>query len=90
MRVLFSVWLLFLLLALPVNIFADECLEGDCQNGTGKGFTEDGKIYEGAWLDGLPDGQGRLFISRGKVIEGQWQQGVLLEEKQDKEDYPGK
>lgn len=70
-------------LILPVNVFADECLEGDCGNGTGKGFTEEGKLYEGEWQDGEPHGQGRLFVSKSKVLEGRWQNGNLLEEQED-------
>jgi hypothetical protein len=65
-------------------IFADECMEGDCENGIGKGFTEEGKLYDGEWLYGEPHGQGRLFVSKKKIIEGRWQNGKLIEEKEDK------
>lgn len=64
------------------SIMADECMDGDCDNGFGSGFTEDNKIYEGEWLDGLPHGHGKLYVSKGKVIEGRWEKGELVEEKE--------
>ena len=73
--------LVTLSLALPLTLFADECLEGDCDNGFGTGFTEDNKIYEGEWKNGMPHGQGSLSVSRGKVIEGVWEKGELVKEK---------
>ncbi len=80
------IWLILTsaVLIFPQDIFADECLEGDCENGFGKGFTEEGQLYAGEWLDGLPHGQGRLFVDKGKVLEGRWQQGNLIEEKAEK------
>ena len=60
---------------------ADECLEGDCYNGVGTGFTEEGKIYRGEWRNGFPHGIGRLTISKERFIEGRWEKGVLVEEK---------
>ncbi|HHO46962.1 MAG TPA: hypothetical protein ENN06_00645 [Desulfobacteraceae bacterium] len=65
----------------PGNLAADECLEGDCDNGFGSGFTEDNKIYEGEWKHGVPHGQGKLFWSKEKIIEGKWENGRLIEEK---------
>jgi len=53
--------LLFILcLAAPSTLFADECMEGDCDNGVGSGFTDNNLIYEGEWKDGLPDSKGKL------------------------------
>lgn len=68
-------------LAIAGPLLADECLEGNCDNGVGTGFTEDNKIYVGEWKHGLPDGQGKLNISKDKVVEGRWEKGVLVEEK---------
>ena len=84
MKTVVRLMLIAAVLILPQSVFADECLEGDCENGIGKGFTEDGEIYDGAWLDGEPHGQGRLFIGKGKIIEGSWQKGQLLEADEDK------
>lgn len=83
--ILFIVAAFSLLLMSP--LYADECMEGDCDNGYGTGFTEDNKVYEGEWKDGLPNGRGTLYISRGKSIEGLWEKGELVkEEKQIKQE----
>lgn len=78
---------LFLLLVscflFPGVLAADECMEGDCDNGKGTGFTEDGKIYEGEWKDGYPHGKGTLYVSREEVIKGEWAEGKLVKEKKD-------
>ena len=79
-----GLFLILVLLVFPFTLVADECLEGDCDNGVGSGFTEDNKIYEGEWKDGFPHGKGKLFISKGKVIEGIWDKGELVKEKKEK------
>lgn len=73
--------LLAIVLQLPATSGADECLEGDCDEGTGTGFTAEGKIYRGEWQHGLPHGYGRLTLARDKVVEGRWEKGRLVEEK---------
>ena len=60
---------------------AEECMDGDCEDGVGTGFTEEGAIYSGEWQDGLPHGAGKLTISKGKYLEGWWEKGKLVEEK---------
>jgi len=72
-----------LLFASP--LWADECMEGDCDDGIGTGFTEDNKIYEGEWKDSMPHGMGKKYISKEEVIEGRWEKGKLVEEKPQKE-----
>jgi hypothetical protein len=71
--------LVLLSLLFPVMVTADECLEGDCDNGFGTGFTEDNRIYKGEWKHGLPHGQGKLFLPGDKVVEGRWENGELVE-----------
>lgn len=76
-----SYWLALItgaLLLLPLSLRADECMEGNCQDGTGTGFTQEGKIYAGEWQNGLPHGTGKLFISKNKTLEGRWEQGQLI------------
>ena len=68
-------------LTLSTTSFADECMEGDCDNGTGIGYNEEGKIYSGEWKDGEPHGMGKLTISKGKHLEGRWEKGQLVEDK---------
>lgn len=72
-------------LLIPVVTVADECIEGDCDNGVGTGFTEDGKVYEGEWKDGYPHGKGTLNVSRKKVVRGEWSKGKLVKELKDDE-----
>lgn len=61
-------------------IWADECMEGNCENGVGEGFTDEGNIYRGQWKDGLPHGAGKLTLSKGKYVEGIWEKGKLKED----------
>jgi hypothetical protein len=79
-KIILMCWLLLSCL-FPAFAGADECLEGDCDNGTGTGFTNEGKIYRGEWRDGLPHGFGRLTLGKDKFIEGRWEKGELVEEK---------
>lgn len=65
-------------LIFPINLIASECLEGNCENGFGTGFTHN-KVFEGEWKDGLPHGKGKLIIKKGEVIEGVWEKGKLVE-----------
>lgn len=87
-------WLVVLLavlgLVFPITLLADECMEGDCDNGFGSGFTDDNKIYEGEWKNGLPHGQGILYVSKGKVIAGIWEKGELVKEEPVKKENDGK
>ena len=71
-----------LLLSSPIVALGDECFEGDCDNGLGKGFTEEGRIYEGQWRDGEPHGRGKLFISRDKILEGEFENGEFVGEEE--------
>lgn len=84
MKTVIAIMLLVAVLIFPQVVFADECMEGDCENGIGKGFTEEGKLYDGEWLNGEPHGHGRLFVSKKKIIEGRWQNGKLIEAKEEK------
>ncbi len=69
---------LLLFLCLPAAAAGDECMEGDCDNGFGTGFTEAGTIYKGEWRHGLPHGQGTEFLGKGQERSGTWQEGELV------------
>lgn len=77
-------WTVIIVIALSLflsfPLLADECMEGDCDNGVGTGFTVDNQIYEGEWKDGVPHGQGTLHLSKGKVVTGRWEKGELMKE----------
>lgn len=78
MKKLFMSLAMFVLLA--PNVMADECMEGDCEDGIGVGFTEEGKIYDGQWKEGIPHGKGKLQISKGKYLEGEFIKGTFKKE----------
>ena len=72
-----------LLFSLPVA--ADECLSGDCQDGTGSGFTDEGKLYSGEWKDGVPHGRGQLTLTDGSVLRGVFVEGELVKKEEEHE-----
>ena len=52
------------------------CVEGDCLAGNGKFIYKDGSMtYEGAFLDGLPNGMGKCVYGNGEIYEGEWKAG---------------
>jgi len=52
-----------------------QCIEGDCENGTGTFKWENGDIYEGEFKDGELNGQGKT-TKDGNIIEGKFSFGV--------------
>lgn len=78
-----TVLLALFLLVQPLALWADECMEGDCDSGIGTGFTDDGLIYAGQWQDGQPNGSGRMHLKDGSVAEGIWKDGQLIGEGKD-------
>ncbi|MBU0480119.1 MAG: hypothetical protein KKG47_03340 [Proteobacteria bacterium] len=84
MKKIIALLLLASLLHWPVMAPADECMDGDCENGTGTGFTEEGLIYKGEWKNGMPHGSGKLTISKDKAIEGRWENGKLVDDQKEK------
>lgn len=66
--------ILFFMLAaaalFPIQGAADECMEGDCDNGHGVGFTDEGGVYNGEWRNGVPDGQGTLSHGKSTYVGG--------------------
>ena len=55
-------------------------MDGDCEDGVGTGCSDEGKIYQGQWQDGLPHGTGKLFLVKKKYTEGVWEQRTLKKE----------
>ena len=57
--------------------FAQLCIEGECQNGTGIAINSDGSKYEGQFIDGKSDGQGSIQYRNGDSYVGDFSEGVL-------------
>ena len=57
--------------------FAQICIEGECQNGTGVAINSDGSKYEGQFIDGKSDGQGSIQYRNGDSYVGGFSEGVL-------------
>jgi hypothetical protein len=69
-----------LVAAFPVPLAQPESYEGDTNSaglphGRGKKVYEDGRVYEGDWVDGEYQGQGSLLFANGTLYRGGFQQG---------------
>ena len=81
MKKIFLILLLAFSIQYPAIAVAEECMDGNCEDGIGTGFTEEGAIYSGEWKDGLPHGTGKLTLSKDKSLEGRWEEGKLVGKK---------
>jgi hypothetical protein len=61
-----------LVLGFSLQLSAQRCLSGDCQNGTGKMDYGDGAVYEGEFRNGKIDGKGMLQFRNGNRYIGNW------------------
>tara|TARA_B100001559_G_scaffold124708_1_gene104774 strand:+ start:207 stop:689 length:483 start_codon:yes stop_codon:yes gene_type:complete len=57
--------------------FAQLCIEGECQNGTGIAINSDGSKYEGQFIGGKSDGQGSIQYRNGDSYVGDFSGGVF-------------
>ena len=64
----------FIVFFLPVVILS-QCLEGDCQNGSGQ-YKLKGGMYTGGFSDGNIHGEGSYVTKRGYSYMGQWINGI--------------
>ncbi|MBF25048.1 MAG: hypothetical protein CMP49_00805 [Flavobacteriales bacterium] len=65
---------IFFLLIIPVALFA-QCLDGNCDNGSGKFKFKNG-IYTGDFLEGNLTGKGLFSGKRGYSYEGMWENNL--------------
>jgi hypothetical protein len=74
-------WIAFIVLAsiAPFNVYADECIEGDCVNGHGTLETTTGQKYIGNFKDGLRHGEGVFLLPGGRKIVGVWKENEIVE-----------
>jgi len=77
-RFLFFICIFFLIPVLVIlifylaNPFHNECIQGNCYNGSGIYIFDSGMKYEGEWKNGKRDGQGTLTSPDGSVYKGGW------------------
>lgn len=64
--------ILFITLALPFELIAQECLSGDCHDGKGKLEYADGSIYLGTFHANKRHGFGSYRYPNGDYYEGAW------------------
>ncbi len=64
--------LITLIWLLPFVSLADECVQGDCVNGSGTMVYSTGHKFSGHFKDGLRHGQGVLLMPGGRKIVGVW------------------
>ena len=64
----------FLLVLAPFWIFS-QCMEGDCQNGTGEYKFKNG-TYIGEFVDGELSGDGIFSNKKGYTYNGHWEDGL--------------
>ena len=50
-----------------------QCIEGDCENGTGTYKYEDGKTLKGNWNGGLLNGKGEITYKSGNIFTGEFE-----------------
>lgn len=59
------------------GIFQGTCLSGDCQQGAGKLRNFNGDIYEGTFVEGLPEGEVHVSYRNGDQFQGSMRRGLL-------------
>jgi hypothetical protein len=71
--VVFSI--LFMLFSTS-STFAQQCLDGNCDNGRGTYQYENGSKYQGQFKMGRPSGRGTIIFANGNQYNGDWNNGM--------------
>jgi hypothetical protein len=66
------IFILMLLFLMPAVSFGDECVEGNCVNGTGTMNFSTGHKYTGEFKDGVRHGKGVMLLPGGRKMVGTW------------------
>jgi len=69
----------FIICFSPWTAYADECVEGDCVNGTGTMVFSTGHKFTGGFKDGMRHGEGVLLMPGRRKIVGVWQDNEIVE-----------
>ena len=54
------------------DVWLEDCVEGDCEDGIGAFRYPDGAIYDGEWKNGEKDGNGTFTLPSGDRFTGKW------------------
>jgi hypothetical protein len=65
----------------PLIAFADECVEGDCVNGTGTIHYSTGHKFTGGFKEGMRHGKGVMQMPGQRKLVGVWQNNEIIEGK---------
>ena len=71
--------LLFVGLLSASGALADECIEGDCVNGTGTMVYSTGHKFTGGFKEGMRHGKGVMLMPGKRKIVGVWQDNEITE-----------
>ena len=63
----------------PLTARSDECVEGDCQNGTGAMIYSTGHRFTGGFKDGMRHGEGVLLLPGSRKLVGVWENNEIKE-----------
>jgi hypothetical protein len=63
----------------PLAAYSDECVQGDCVNGTGTMVFSTGHKFTGGFKEGLRHGEGVLLMPGKRKIVGVWQDNEIIE-----------
>ncbi len=63
----------------PPMAFSDECVKGDCVNGTGEMNYATGHSFSGEFKDGMRHGKGVMLLPGGRKITGIWDSNEIIE-----------
>jgi hypothetical protein len=66
-----------MLFMIPLTVYGDECVEGDCQNGYGVMIFSTGHKFSGEFKDGMRYGEGVLLLPGGRKIVGVWENNEI-------------
>ena len=57
------------LMLLPLDASADQCIDGDCVNGRGTMVYSTGHRYTGEFKNGMRDGEGLMTMPGGRTLQ---------------------
>lgn len=75
----FLIALIIWIATVPLDVHADECIEGDCVNGYGTMVTTTGQKFTGHFKDGMRHGEGVFILPGNRRLEGTWQENEIVE-----------